>query len=109
MSDEQDWVPVSCTLPTPERPLRVAEFDELFATALRRQERPDPTRLRWTFDPAAEESVRDLTARESGCCGFFTFTLVPAVDHVEVRVQVPAAQVAVLDALAARAAARIGR
>ena len=29
----------ACTLPTAERPLRLAEFDELFATAVRRVER----------------------------------------------------------------------
>jgi hypothetical protein len=32
-------VPAACTLPTAARPLRLAEFDALFATALRRQER----------------------------------------------------------------------
>ncbi len=31
-----EWVPVeSCTLPSAEQPLRVAEFDELFAASLR--------------------------------------------------------------------------
>ncbi|WP_433352534.1 hypothetical protein ACQP25_05150 [Microtetraspora malaysiensis] len=29
-----EWTPAECTLPTEERPLRVAEFDELFASAL---------------------------------------------------------------------------
>lgn len=28
-------VPAACTLPTAERPLRLAEFEELFATAVR--------------------------------------------------------------------------
>jgi hypothetical protein len=30
------WVPDACTLPTEEVPLRVAEFDALFASTLRR-------------------------------------------------------------------------
>src|SRR5947209_12417027 len=35
------WVPVgACTLPTRKQPLRVAEFDALFAAALRSVERP---------------------------------------------------------------------
>ena len=37
------WVPEACTLPTVEQPLRVAEFDELFATAVRPVERVDLT------------------------------------------------------------------
>ncbi|MFV2110843.1 hypothetical protein ACFHW0_00700 [Micromonospora sp. LOL_025] len=100
------WVPEACTLPTPQRPLRLAEFDDLFATALRGQQRPAPTRLRWQLDPTAEATARELTGRESACCSFFTFTFVRAGgDGVELEVQVPAGHVGVLDALAARAAA----
>ena len=41
------WVPAdACTLPTAEQPLRVAEFDGLFATALRGMERGEPGWLR---------------------------------------------------------------
>lgn len=39
------WVPQSCTLPTVEQPLRVAEFDALFATAVRSAERLRRTEL----------------------------------------------------------------
>ena len=35
------WAPQACTLPTAKRPVRVAEFDELFATGLRGQQRLD--------------------------------------------------------------------
>ncbi len=101
--------PEACTLPTAERPLRLAEFDDLFATALRGQHRPTPTRLRWELDPAAEATARDLTARESACCSFFTFTFdsrrTAPGGPLELLAEVPAGQVAVLDALAARAAA----
>jgi hypothetical protein len=31
-SDDRVWVPQACTLPTVERPLRLAEFNDLFAT-----------------------------------------------------------------------------
>jgi hypothetical protein len=104
----EGWVPQACTLPTIERPLRRAEFDSLFATALRAQQRVAPTRLRWTLDPAAEDLARDLTARETGCCSFFTFTFALSADVVHVDVEVPASHVDVLDALADHAAAMAG-
>jgi len=103
--DDQGWVPETCTLPTVERPLRRAEFDQLFATALRGQQRLSPTELRWRLDQSAEATARDLTTRESSCCSFFSFTLAPDGDAVRVDVRVPAAHVDVLDALADRAAA----
>jgi len=103
--DDQAWVPEACTLPTVERPLRLAEFDDLFATALRGQQRLSPTSLRWRLDPAVEESARDLTVRERSCCSFFSFAFAPDGDILQLDVRVPAAHVAVLDALADRAAA----
>jgi hypothetical protein len=96
------WVPDACTLPTAARPLRLAEFDELFRTALRRQERLGPTRLRWILSSAASEAIQDLIVRETACCSFFTFTVTRADDGLVVDVTVPAAYVPVLDALAAR-------
>ncbi|MCO8275920.1 hypothetical protein M1L60_35610 [Actinoplanes sp. TRM 88003] len=96
------WVPDACTLPTAQQPVRLAEFDELFARSLRGQERLSPTELRWDLDPAAEAAARDLTARESECCSFFTFSF-----GVGLIVEVPPAYVDVLDALERRAAAVI--
>ncbi|GAA2996966.1 hypothetical protein [Streptosporangium longisporum] len=100
-----EWAPAECTLPTEERPLRVAEFDELFASALRGLERVGPAHLRLTLDDGAqvEETARDLTARETGCCSFFTFTLTPGPEGLVVDVEVPAVHANVLDGLAARA------
>jgi hypothetical protein len=46
MSNQLDWVPAACTLPTAEQPLRVAEFDDLFATSVRAVDRVGPTVLR---------------------------------------------------------------
>jgi hypothetical protein len=83
----------------------LAEFDEMFATALREQSRPEPTRLRWRLDPDAEARTRELIARESACCEFFTFSFGTGGDGgLTLEVRVPPAQVEVLDALAARAA-----
>jgi len=104
-TNDPAWVPQACTLPTAERPVRVAEFDALFAMALHAQQRLASTRLRWRLDPAAEPAARDLAARETECCSFFTFTFAAAGDVVQLDVEVPAAHIAVLDALADRAAA----
>jgi hypothetical protein len=97
-------VPESCTLPTVERPLRVAEFDALFATAMGPAERLGPTRLRVHLPggPDALATVRELVARETGCCSFFSFALRPAATTTELEVRVPGAQVAVLDAMQRR-------
>jgi len=105
------WAPQACTLPAAERPVRVAEFDELFATGLRGQQRLARTRLRWRLDVAAEATARDLTSRETECCSFFTFTFTfaPAGDALQLDVEVPAGHAGVLDALASRAAAGMRR
>jgi hypothetical protein len=100
-------VPDACTLPTVDRPLRLAEFDDLFATALRGQKRLSPTLLRWRIEVDAVPAARDLTDRESACCSFFTFTFAPDGAAVRLDVEVADAHVAVLDALAVRAAARM--
>jgi hypothetical protein len=99
------WVAEACTLPTADRPVRVAEFDALFAGGLTAQERVSPTVLRWMLDPGVELTARDLTARESACCSFFSFEFTAGADAVRLEVAVPPARVEVLDALAARAAA----
>jgi hypothetical protein len=102
------WAPEACTLPTAERPLRVAEFDGLFASALRAQARPGPTQLRLLLDGAeqVEDTTRDLIARQTACCSFFAFTLTRVPEgQLRLDVQVPASRTDVLDAIAARAAA----
>ncbi|WP_214414081.1 hypothetical protein [Sphaerisporangium fuscum] len=105
-----DWVPASCTLPTGDRPLRVAEWDELFAERLRRVSRPGPLCLRLEVSAGAgvEGRVRDLVERESGCCSFFTFTLTGGPGTLVLEVAVDRVHAPVLDALAARAGALIG-
>lgn len=94
----------ACTLPTVERPLREAEFDALFATAVRRVERRgDGVRLHLAGEAGLVEQVRDLTERETSCCSFFTFA-VDGTDHdVVVDISVPPGRQEILDALAGRA------
>ncbi|WP_344015208.1 hypothetical protein [Streptomyces thermospinosisporus] len=101
------WVPQSCTLPTEERPLRVAEWDALFSERLTSLSRAEPLHLR--LDLAGGEGVlerlRDLVERESGCCSFFTFTTTAGQDLIRLDISVDQAHEAVLDVLAARTAA----
>ena len=97
-------VPAACTLPVPERPIRLAEWDALFATAVRR-ERHTPRHARLTLPGAAGRAaqIRDLAARETDCCSFFAFEVTEAADGtVALDIRVPAAQVAVLDSLLER-------
>ncbi|GLX96735.1 hypothetical protein [Herbidospora sp. NBRC 101105] len=107
---DEEWVPSACTLPTAERPLRLAEFDGLFAEAVQSVTRPDETRLRLdlVFSPENAARTADLAARENGCCSFFTFTLTVAGGRLALEVAVPPEQAEVLDALQTRAATTLG-
>ena len=98
------WVPDACTLPTVERPLRVAEFDDLVAV-VQRTTRPQPGRLDLVMPRDAEAMARRLAELESECCSFFAFAFEPAGADVVMRISVPAQHVEVLDALDARVAA----
>ena len=105
--DGLDWVPGLCTLPTEERPLRVAEWDALFTEILQRVSRPEPLRLRLDMHggDGAEARVRDLADREGGCCSFFAFAVTAGPGAVVLDITVDAGHTAVLDALERRAAA----
>lgn len=104
--DAVEWgqVPVECTLPTAEQPLRVAEFNDVFAL-VRAVQRPAPARLLLALRPAPgrAQAVRDLAARESTCCSFFDFTVHDQDDEVVLEVTVPPAQLGVLEAMAEHA------
>jgi hypothetical protein len=105
------WAPDACTLPTSERPLRAAEFGSLFAETVRGVARAEPTRLHLDLQPSPEAAARAaaLAAAETECCSFFTFTLTATGGALALDITVPAAHVAVLDALADRCAPSPGR
>ncbi|MFD3746606.1 hypothetical protein [Nocardia sp. NPDC058633] len=105
---QSDWVPHACTLPTVEQPIRVAEFDRFFAESVHSTTRPTPTRLDLVLAAGAEAVGRDLAARESSCCSFFTFDFDATDTGPVMQVGVPATYVEVLDAFSARVAAAIG-
>ncbi len=94
----------ACTLPTAERPLRLAEFEELFADHLTDLSwAGDRLRLSLSGGPGLRERVADLTARESACCSFFEFGLSAADDGVVLEVGVPAERREILESLASLA------
>jgi len=103
MTVPDDWAPESCTLPTPERPLRVAEFDDLFKYVLG-STRHEATRLDLVVQRTVEAAARDLARRESECCSFFTFEFDSAGEDVLMHIGVPPEQVGVLDTIEARVA-----
>ena len=110
--DGPAWAAVeACTLPTVERPLRLAEFDDLFATTLRSVEMTEPNRVRLllTGDEAVADRTQRLADAESSCCSFFSFG-VSTVEAglVAFDIEVPAAYAEVLAALVARADAALG-
>ena len=102
---EDDWAHDACTLPSTERPVRIAEFDGLFA-AVRRSVRPEPTRLDLLLPGDVEATARDLARRESECCSLFTFEFESTGDDVLMHVAVPPQHVEVLDAIEARVPTR---
>ncbi len=115
MSNEPDglgWASVeACTLPTAERPLRLAEFDDLFATTMRLIEHAGPHRARLLFagDEALAERTQRLADAESSCCSFFSFgvsTLEPGL--VALDIEVPPEYADVLAGLVERADAAQG-
>jgi hypothetical protein len=105
------WAPDACTLPTADRPVRLAEFDAVFGQGLRRVSRLSDRRAQWEFTAGPDRAARiaDLLRRETACCSFFTFAVTSgAPGTAVVDVTVPVAQVRVLDALNQRAASRAG-
>lgn len=105
-----DWAAEACTLPTIEQPVRRAEFDDLFAHDVVSVHLVSPRELRLELRPEPETAARaaGLAAKETGCCSFFTFELTMTEGRVSLKVSTAAAHESVLEALRARAEARVG-
>ena len=103
-TDTLHWAPTSCTLPTAERPFREQEFERLFASSLRGVTRTSATSADFALAPGRAAIARDLAARETSCCSFFTFDIQDGgvgdgADGGVMAVTVPPAHAAVLEAL----------
>jgi hypothetical protein len=104
----ENWFAATCTLPRVEQPLRVAEFDELFRTALRRSTRTQRTELELVISAESEPTARGLAERETRCCSYFRFEFDPTPDGLVMRIDLPEDHVDVLDALQARLSSDLG-
>jgi hypothetical protein len=96
--------PIACTLSPNDYAGRLADFRRSVFAHLVGLERPEPTRLRLLLaagaDPAA---VRELLAREQGCCAFLGFTVAAGDGRLVADLEVPAEAAPALDAMAALA------
>ena len=107
MTDDS-WVPSACTLPTVDRPLREAEFDDLFTNdVVTVEQSPHAVRLELRPEPEVAARAAGLAARETGCCSFFAFDLSIAEGRAELVVSTASTHGEVLAALADRARSRV--
>jgi hypothetical protein len=100
----------SCILPTADRPLRLAEFDGLFADDTLTVTRDSDLRasLQLRPEPGVAARAADLGLRETQCCSFFEFSLAMTGGSLTMSVSVPDdRRAAVLDALVERASAAV--
>ena len=94
----------ACTMPTVDRPLRLAEFDSLFADAVRSVAyEGDQVRMHLTGPAGLRERVRDLAERETACCSFFSFVIDGETDDLTLEIAVPREHRRILEGLAQRA------
>ena len=94
----------ACTLPTTQRPLRLDEFDALFAESVRTVERTaDTVRMHLTGATGLRGRVRDLAERETACCSFFTFLVDGHDGDLRLEISAPPERRDILIALAERA------
>lgn len=101
---EPTWVPEACTLPTADQPLRLAEFDALFATDVTSVQQTSADTAQLTLRPEARVAARaaDVAVRETACCSFFEFALTATGGQLTLQVRTPPSQRQVLDAVVGR-------
>ena len=98
-----------CTLPITARPVRAAEFEDLFASQLAAPRWISPHQTEFRFGVDLHDQVSDLVARETACCSFFDFSITHEPDDavqpssLVLQVGVPASRHDVLEALTSHA------
>ena len=93
----------ACTLPTVDRPLRLAEFDALFALVQSIEYDGLVARMHFSGLPTLHDQIVDLTRRESHCCSFFDFAVDGTASEVDLGITAPAEHAEIVAALVARA------
>ena len=79
--------------------MREAEFENLFASSLTGAVRTSPTGAELTLTLESVPQARDLAARETSCCSFFSFEIREENRKAVMSITVKPAHTAVLDAL----------
>jgi hypothetical protein len=117
VSSGPGWVPDVCTLPTVEQPLRLAEFDALFAnvTVVDRNGTTQAT-LTLAGESGLRMRAQELADRETTCCSFFSFDIIAlapgrpdtstncdASEKFQMSIRVPEQHAAMLKAIVDRA------
>ena len=107
---QNDWIPEAYTLPTTERPLRRAEFDDLFAEDVLTVHESSPleVRLELRAEPDVAARAAQLAAKETACFSFFRFDVVATDGRVAMVVSTESPHEVVLAAMAERAKATLG-
>jgi hypothetical protein len=102
---EPTRVPEACTLPTADQPVRLAEWDALFAADVTDVRQMSINTIRLALRPHGPVAARaaDLAVRETECCAFFEFTVTATGGDLAMQIRTPARQIEVLHALAERA------
>ena len=105
-----DWIPASCSMPMAEQPLRLAEFDALFAEDVLSVEQTSSREIALALRPESHVAARaaQLAAAETDCCSFFTFGFTITEGRVDMVVSTGPRHEDVLAALASRAASLAG-
>lgn len=91
----------SCTVDEQGAARRNVEFADIARRGLRHRDRTDDGDVRLTFDKdeQLEEAVRQVFARESECCAFFTFDIRDKGGELVVTATAPDDKADYLDAL----------
>ena len=107
MGIELDWcAPEACSLNPIEQPARVAEWDALFAAAVRAVKPVDDgVCLELVPAPGRASVAADLADREARCCEFFRFDVAIGAETLRLTVRADPPHTSVVEALAARAIA----
>ncbi len=93
-------VPIACTLTSANLAEQAGRWQRLAARAMTgRDQTEDGLRIRFRAGPGVEQELRELVAVENECCGWATWVIEPAAQHVVLDVRAAGDGVAVLHSM----------